>query len=117
MGFSEIDPVAEQTYRLFFGHDEPNFGDLMQIDPEQLPDFEIMLGGFPCQSFSIMGQRKGMEDARGQIILGLANILTKKRRRRFRGTNSRLLRLWHNSRLTSSCVKNATSVKRNKAGR
>lgn len=79
MGFSEIDPVAEQTYRLFFGHDEPNFGDLMQIDPEQLPDFDIMLGGFPCQSFSIMGQRKGMEDARGQIILGLANILTKKR--------------------------------------
>lgn len=78
MGFSEIDPVAEQTYRLFFGHDEPNFGDLMQIDPDQLPDFDIMLGGFPCQSFSIMGQRKGMDDSRGQIIVGLANILTKK---------------------------------------
>ncbi|MEZ6055457.1 MAG: DNA (cytosine-5-)-methyltransferase [Planctomycetaceae bacterium] len=79
VGFSEIDPVAEQTYRLFFGHDDPNFGDLMKIDPDQLPYFDIMLGGFPCQSFSIMGQRKGMADARGQIILGLANILTKKR--------------------------------------
>ena len=79
VGFSEIDPVAEKTYRLFFGESERNFGDLMQIDPVELPDFDIMLGGFPCQSFSIIGQRKGMEDARGQIILGLANILTTKR--------------------------------------
>jgi len=50
----------------------------MAIEPSSLPDFDIMLGGFPCQSFSVMGQREGMADARGQIILGLANILREK---------------------------------------
>lgn len=81
MGFSEIDPRAEATYRLFFGEQETNYGDLMQIDPEELPDFDIMLGGFPCQTFSIIGQRAGMEDQRGKVILGLARILQAKKPR------------------------------------
>jgi len=51
----------------------------MAIDPADLPDFDIMLGGFPCQSFSIIGQREGMSDGRGQIIVGLAKILREKR--------------------------------------
>ena len=58
-----------KQYRLFFGENETNFGDLMKIRPDELRDFDIMLGGFPCQTFSIMGQRAGMDDLRGQIIL------------------------------------------------
>ena len=81
VGFSEIDARAEATYRLFFGEQETNYGDLMQIDPEALPDFDIMLGGFPCQTFSIIGQRAGMEDQRGKVILGLARILQSKKPR------------------------------------
>lgn len=81
VGFSEIDSRAEKTYRLFFGEHETNYGDLMQIDPQQLPDFDIMLGGFPCQTFSIIGQRAGMEDNRGKVILGLAQILQIKQTR------------------------------------
>lgn len=73
--FSEIDKNAEKTYREFFGNQEKNHGDLMEIDPADLPDFQLMIAGFPCQSFSVMGQRKGMKDKRGQIIYGLINIM------------------------------------------
>lgn len=69
VGFSEIDRQAEVTYRKFFGEEEINHGDLTKIDPKKLPDFEMMIAGFPCQTFSVIGQRKGMSDKRGQIIL------------------------------------------------
>lgn len=78
VAFSEIDKNAEKTYRAFFGQDEVNYGDLMKIDPNALPDFEMMIAGFPCQSFSVIGQRKGMDDKRGQIIFGLIKIMKAK---------------------------------------
>ncbi|MFH1611905.1 MAG: DNA (cytosine-5-)-methyltransferase [bacterium] len=78
VGFSEIDKNSEKTYRLFFGEDEQNYGDLMKIAPEKLPDFDLMIAGFPCQTFSVIGQRKGMKDHRGQIIFGLINIMIAK---------------------------------------
>lgn len=78
VGFSEIDKPAEKTYRLFFGEDEINYGDLTKIDTSDLPDFDLMVGGFPCQTFSVIGQRKGMKDERGEIIFHLINILKEK---------------------------------------
>ncbi len=78
VGFSEIDKHAEKTYRKFFGENEINHGDLMKIDTNTLPDFQLMIAGFPCQSFSIMGQRKGIQDERGQIIFGLIRIMLAK---------------------------------------
>ena len=78
VGFSEIDKNAEKTYRLFFGEEEKNHGDLMKINPSDLPDFDLMIAGFPCQSFSVIGQRKGMCDKRGQIIFGLVKIMKAK---------------------------------------
>ena len=66
VGFSEIDKYSERTYREFFGQDEKNHGDLMKINAKDLPDFDLMIAGFPCQSFSVIGQRKGMNDHRGQ---------------------------------------------------
>jgi len=78
VGFSEIDKQAEKTYRKFFGEGEVNYGDLMKIDTKNLPDFEIMIAGFPCQTFSIVGKRKGMNDDRGQIIFGLIKIMNDK---------------------------------------
>jgi len=78
VGFSEIDKYAERTYREFFGQEEKNHGDLMKIKPDDLPDFDLMIAGFPCQSFSVIGQRKGMNDHRGQIIYGLIKIMNAK---------------------------------------
>ena len=79
LGYSEIDKDAEITYKYFFGNDEKNFGDLMKINPADLPDFDFMVGGFPCQTFSIIGNRCGLEDKeRGQIIYGLIELLKAK---------------------------------------
>lgn len=78
VGFSEIDKNSEITYREFFGQEEVNYGDLMKINSNDLPDFDMMIAGFPCQSFSVIGQRKGMSDQRGQIIYGLIKILNGK---------------------------------------
>lgn len=83
VGFSEIDRYSERTYREFFGQEEKNYGDLMKINPDKLPDFDLMIAGFPCQTFSVIGQRTGMEDRRGQIIFGLINIMTGKKLKYF----------------------------------
>jgi len=78
VGFSEIDKKAEKTYREFFGDEEQNYGDLTKLDKNGLPDFDLMIAGFPCQTFSVIGQRKGMKDDRGQIIFHLIDIMKAK---------------------------------------
>ena len=77
IAFSEIDKDAEITYRkLFNTHTEINFGNLMNIQPSNLPKFDLLIGGFPCQTFSIIGDRCGLDDYdRGQVIYGIAKII------------------------------------------
>lgn len=76
LGFSEIDRTAIKTYKEFFStKDELEIGDLTKINPYDLPDFDLLISGFPCQSFSIVGKRKGFADIKGQIIFYLIEIL------------------------------------------
>lgn len=84
IGFSEIDKEAIQTYQSLFDAKDPNLGDLTQIYPEKLPNFDVMISGFPCQSFSIVGKREGLQnEEKGQIIYYLAKILRVKKPRFF----------------------------------
>lgn len=80
INFSEIDDNAEITYRKIFNvYSEENLGDLMKVDVDNLPDFDLLIGGFPCQTFSIIGDRCGLDDCdRGQVIYGLAKIIKEK---------------------------------------
>lgn len=78
VGFSEINRGAIKTYRDFFGEKEKNYGDLTKINCDELPDFDLMIAGFPCQTFSVIGQRTGMKDHRGQIIFNLTDIMKAK---------------------------------------
>ena len=81
VGFSEIDKNAEKTYRLLHDDKSKNYGDLTKINADKLPDFDIMEAGFPCQAFSIIGQRKGINDKvnkKGEIIFHLIEFLIAK---------------------------------------
>ena len=70
---SEWDKAAAATYRANFG--EMPAGDITQIPAEMIPAHDLLLAGFPCQAFSIMGKMKGFEDTRGTMFFEIERIL------------------------------------------
>ena len=78
IGSCEIDDYARKIYAKNFGH-QPRYKDVKDIDPKELPDFDILCGGFPCQSFSMAGNRKGFEDKRGNLFFEIARLVEEKR--------------------------------------
>lgn len=78
---SEIDKHAREQYKLNHGL-EP-FGDITKIDAKDIPDHDILFAGFPCQSFSIAGSRKGFQDVRGTLFFEIERILGIKRPKYF----------------------------------
>ncbi len=73
---SEWDKQAQHTYQKNFG-DVPH-GDITQIDEKDIPDHDILCGGFPCQAFSIAGRKGGFEDSRGTLFFNVAKIIREK---------------------------------------
>ena len=82
IGYSEIDKYATQIYeRNFKG--VKNYGDATKINERELPDFDLLVGGFPCQAFSIAGKRLGFKETRGTLFFDIARILSHKKPKRF----------------------------------
>lgn len=75
---SEIKPYAVKTLKQNFGHDFLA-GDIFEIRNEFIPDFDFLLGGFPCQPFSAGGKRQGFLDTRGTLFFEIERILRDKK--------------------------------------
>lgn len=80
VGHCEIDKYANQAYEAIYQpKGELYYEDARKIDPDTLPDIDLICGGFPCQSFSIAGKRKGFDDTRGTLFFEIARIAAVKR--------------------------------------
>lgn len=84
VGFSDTSRLSATTYKLMFDtENERNFGNLKRIKTETIPQYDVLIAGFPCQTFSVIGRREGFEDIRGQIIFHIARILAETKPKAF----------------------------------
>lgn len=72
---SEWDKKAQETYKANFGENINIAGDITKIDEQSIPSHDILLAGFPCQAFSLAGNRRGFEDTRGTLFFDVARIV------------------------------------------
>lgn len=84
IGHCEIDGFANKSYSAVFDTEgEVFFDDATKIDPKDIPEFDLLCAGFPCQAFSVAGKRQGFEDARGTLIFEIVRVLGEKRPKYF----------------------------------
>lgn len=94
---SEFDEDACKTYEANFG--EHPAGDITKIDATDIPNFDILLGGFPCQAFSIIGKQQGFKDeTRGTLFFDIERILKEKQPKAFMLENVKNLTAHDNGR-------------------
>jgi len=80
IGFSEVNKHASQIYLKHFGRHK-QYGDITRINTTELPNFELLCGGFPCQAFSLAGKRRGFKDTRGTLFFQICRLAEGKRPR------------------------------------
>lgn len=108
---SEWDEPARKTYKANFEKTSPkvfkdnNFaGDITKVNPKDIPDFDVICGGFPCQPFSQSGFKKGFKDDRGNLFFHIAEIIRQKKPKAFFLENVRHL-LNHDGGKTFATIK------------
>ena len=80
IGFCEIDKYAQKAYRALYDTGGEYFcNDARQINPKEMPDFDLLCAGFPCQPFSVAGKRLGFNDTRGTLFHEISRLLSEKR--------------------------------------
>ena len=105
---SEWDPDAQVTYEANFG-DKPA-GDITVVPPEDIPDHDILLAGFPCQAFSIIGNRLGFLDTRGTLFFNVEEILRAKKPAAVLLENVKQLKTHDQGRTFRTIVESLTSL-------
>ncbi len=98
---SEWDQPCQTAYEANFG-DRP-FGDITKIDAKDVPDHDILTGGFPCQAFSIIGSKRGFSDTRGTLFFDVERILKEKQPKAFLLENVKQLKT-HNGGSTFKVI-------------
>ena len=76
---NEIDKHAAATYRNNFEEAPLVVGDIKKIDVSKIPDFDVLVAGFPCQSFSTAGKQKGFDDRRGSLFFQVVRVVEAKK--------------------------------------
>lgn len=99
---SEWDPAAQLMYEANFN--EKPFGDINSIDPEDIPNHDILLAGFPCQPFSIAGKGLGFLDTRGTLFFNIEEIINAKKPQAFLLENVKRLTTHDNSQTFSVII-------------
>jgi DNA (cytosine-5)-methyltransferase 1 len=75
VGHSDTSRLSDTTYQLLFDNPDKNYGNLRYLNKNKLPEFHVLIAGFPCQTFSVIGRKEGFSDNRGQIIFQLSRII------------------------------------------
>jgi len=102
VGYSEIDKYAIEVFEKQFKGTK-NYGNATDIDETKLPNFDLLVGGFPCQAFSVAGKLRGFDDTRGTLFFDVARILAHKKPKHFILENVRGL-LSHDSGRTFQTI-------------
>src|SRR3989338_5922416 len=76
---NDFEPKCADTYDLNFLGPKLTIKDIKEVNSKDLPNFDLLLGGFPCQPFSVAGKRRGMDDERGTLFFEIANILKERK--------------------------------------
>lgn len=79
VGHSDTSRLADTTYQMMHEAQEKNYGNLKRLTGDKIPNFDLLIAGFPCQTFSVIGRKEGFSNSKGQIIFHLIRILSEKK--------------------------------------